>query len=631
MNTYEQRTENIQQKVKDKKRIRNIWVTIGTSVCTLAIVFCAVFIPFYTNTNGNVNISKYKNSEYYALIETLSKQDYLFGNEITIGSNEFDTDSVDQVISPAPSVSENTYQETTLNQVDGVIEGDIMKRSTNNIFYLKFGTSKNFWGKTEFYLTLNVYTIAQNNSSLVGSYKISATDNTTFVNSAQGFEMYLSEDATTVTVITTCINSFNLYYTCLVSLDVSDVENITETNRTYIAGEYESSRKVQNEILVVTEFDLQNFTENGAVDFDNQATFVPSWGSMDNLHYLTMDEIVLPSDITSCAYTIITKVSEGSLNVNSELALLSYTKEVAVSTEHIFITRSVLATKAQYEAYDFGKDSTSKWQYITEIACISYNGQLKNEGIATVDGRVESRYCMDEKDGILRVVTTTGGTRDWTQIALDVWIWPTAQNTNASLFCIDLSTMEIVGKVENFAEIGESVISARFDGDTAYVCTAIVNTDPVFVFDLSDVTNITYKDTGTIPGYSINLLTFGDKLLGIGYGDSSNTLKVEVYSENESSVDSVDSYTQDLCYYSTLNKAHYVDAERGLVGLLIRDYSDVSNKTVYLLLQFDGTQLNVVLQEDVDCSLNNVRTFFDNGLYVVTDNETTPVVYFDVK
>ena len=80
----------------------------------------------------------------------------------------------------------------------------------------------------------------------------------------------------------------------------------------------------------------------------------------------------------------------------------------------------------------------------------------------------------------------------------------------------------------------------RFDGTDAYVCTAVQLTDPVFFFDLSDMDNITYKETGTIEGFSTSLVNFGNGyLLGIGTGNVWGSLKIEIYEESATGVVSV--------------------------------------------------------------------------------------------
>ena len=98
--------------------------------------------------------------------------------------------------------------------------------------------------------------------------------------------------------------------------------------------------------------------------------------------------------------------------------------------------------------------------------------------------------------------------------------------------------------------------------------------DPVFFFDLSDVKNITYKETGTIEGYSSSLVNFGDGyLLGIGVVNWSD-FKVEVYEEKEDNVKSVCAYELNSADYSLDYKAYYIDRENQLVGLGIQNHNN---------------------------------------------------------
>ena len=114
--------------------------------------------------------------------------------------------------------------------------------------------------------------------------------------------------------------------------------------------------------------------------------------------------------------------------------------------------------------------------------------------------------------------------------------------------------------------------------------------------NLTDLNNITYTDTGTIEGYSTSLVDFTEgMLLGIGYGDSRNTLKIEVYKEVEGGVESVCSYIKEDVGFSEDYKAYYIDRERGLVGLMFRQ----SNNCTYILLHFDGNRISEVISEEM--------------------------------
>ena len=194
---------------------------------------------------------------------------------------------------------------------------------------------------------------------------------------------------------------------------------------------------------------------------------------------------------------------------------------------------------------------------------------------------------------------------------------------NAALYCIDINTWETVAKVENFAPKGETVESVRFDGDKAYVCTAVVVTltDPVFFFDLSDLNNITVKDTGEIDGYSSSLVNFGNGyLLGIGINDAWE-LKIEIYEESEDGVVSVTAYEKPFDF-SRDYKAYFIDRKNQLIGLGIADYSgkynDKDERLRYIVLHFDGFELREVMNVGIGASLDHCRaTLIDGYMYIL--------------
>ena len=237
---------------------------------------------------------------------------------------------------------------------------------------------------------------------------------------------------------------------------------------------------------------------------------------------------------------------------------------------------------------------------------------------------------MDQHEGILRVVTSTAVTTVRETVfdgyaSLDT----NERRFNVNLYCVDVNTWEIAASVIGFAPDGEDAQSVRFDGYNAYVCTAevITITDPVYFFDLSDLNNITWKDTGTIDGYSTSLIELGDGyLLGIGYGDKRH-LKVEVYEEAEEGVVSVCSYEQDVAF-SIEYKSYLIDRESDLIGIPVYYYVDGEGYVEYRLLRFDGETIQEILIEPmsneisiaVEHCIYNTRAFIADGyLYVFSD------------
>ena len=97
---------------------------------------------------------------------------------------------------------------------------------------------------------------------------------------------------------------------------------------------------------------------------------------------------------------------------------------------------------------------------------------------------------MDERDGILRVVTGTEKGRYPAAALVGQNNAGFVSSPNANLYCVSLAAdgWQVVGQDIGFAPDGETLQSVRFNGQYAYVCTAVTVTlnDPVYFFDLSD-------------------------------------------------------------------------------------------------------------------------------------------------
>ena len=605
-----------------KRRDKRFWIRVGALAACACIILTSLglwlFLPFKIEPDG---ISEFADSPYFSVIsklETLTRKqngsdyknnfDKLFGNlgsmaptddmdGATGGSGEAPKD--DMLENGATDV--NGYVETTDNQVNGVIEADIIKRSTSHIFYLR--------GKT-----LSVYNIAGESTQEVGTYTIEGfTGDGSYL---RGAEMYLSKDCKTVTVLLTQTGWNVTTQVHLVALDVSDPTNITQKNTFSIRGNYLSSRSVNGDILLLTDFLVSS-----NCDFSKEEEFLPQIDTGNGMESIPPEDIIAPDVLTSTRYTVVSVLGEDGLTTKGCSAFLSYSQEVYVSQNSIYLTR---AYNARSEADENGYVLS---QRMTEIYRLHYAGEsLEYKGSVKVAGYVNDQYSLDEYNGILRVVTTTSVSKyketsnsNGTASAEIITGNPDV-GTNASLYCIDLATLTIAAQVEKFAPRGEVVQSVRFDKDTAYVCTSVQLTDPVFFFDLSDLTNITYKDTGTIAGFSSSLVNFGEGfLLGIGRGDGWDTVKIEVYEEGGDGVVSVDSIIYKDALYSTVYKSYFIDREKGLVGMgLITE-----GASKYVLIHFDGYELNEIVNTDLGFSdYSTVRAvLIDTYLYIFTDAE----------
>ena len=124
------------------------------------------------------------------------------------------------------------------------------------------------------------------------------------------------------------------------------------------------------------------------------------------------------------------------------------------------------------------------------------DGKVGFAGQGNVPGHVLNQFSMDEFQGNFRIATTIG--------------W----NGSNSLYVLD-EEMDIIGKLEELAP-GESIYSARFMGEKAYMVT-FRKIDPLFVIDLSNPKEPKVLGKLKIPGYSDYLHPIDEThLIGIG-------------------------------------------------------------------------------------------------------------------
>lgn len=634
MKTFEERMRSIRMKgQQEQKKIRSRRILAGSlaGVFTIALAL-VLFVPYST---ALPDVSRYSDSPYYHVIQGLNeaiyqppryKNNYEFLASQLSGLKYLGFDGVngEDFFGPAPGTMDilsgvmdqsnkvdhgapmpnapmdvpeeadpaGKYEEVTDNQVEGVIEADLFKRSDRYLFYLNDNE-------------LLIYSIAQANTALAGSFQMDVFDD---FGKAAATEMYLSQDCSTITVLMDSFTKQDGSLVTLVTLDVSDPANIIKTGALSFKGSYISSRMVGNDILLTYNYGISK----NDIDFEDPETFIPQYGTPGDMVLLPAEDIFCAEDVSSARYTVIAKLDAKTLELKDTAALLSYSQELYVSEDTIYATNSF--TKKTEEALNSYTGVT-----MTEITGISYAGAgLEVLGSVQIEGSVRDQYSMDQHNGTLRVAASTIE-RQYKQYtngniaSSDI----SATERNCSLYCIDLPTWQIIASVEKFAPAGDEVTSARFDGDMAYICTAevIVLTDPVYFFDLSDLNNITWTDTGIIDGYSSSLVNFGDYLLGIGFGEAGE-LKLEAYREGQNGVESIGIYERQSSFPNKY-KAYLIDRENNLVGMPVLDW--MTGDEMYILLHFDGYQFREFMTIPMEYfAINNTRaTLIDGWLYLL--------------
>ena len=580
---------------------------IAVAACLmLVIVLPIAFLGGGETTQVPSHLKPYKDSPYYALIEKLDA--YYQKKHEKDDALGVMTDAAVQVPTPdlndgnegvSGETSESLVPDITDNQVAGVIEGDIVKRTATHIFALQNDY-------------LYVYTIDGINSRVAGGYQI--TD-------GYGKELYLLDGGKKALLVISVYRNGS-EKTELVLLNTRLPANIQEEERITLDGYLKTSRVTEDSILIFT----NHYVWEDELDFSDPCRFVPCITDEKGTKPISCDDIIMPEEVNSLYYSVIYSLDAETLQLEGSKAFLSGMGSVYVSKNNIFVASS----QVEIIEREDGWDSISK----TLIRCFPYGkGSLNEKGTVLLDGAVKDQYSMDEKDGILRVVTTNR--TELYQMHGDVFSMTVDGNTNASLYCVSLQDFETVAAVERFAPDGETVKSVRFDGDYAYVCTSvtILSTiiDPVFFFDLSDLSNITYTDTGEIEGFSSSLVDFENgNLLGIGHGSDSSELKIEIYREENQSVVSVAEY-REFAWFSSDYKCYYIDRENQLIGLCVNRTWDDGYGLHYILLHFNGENLVKLVDFKTGGDLDKFRSVYIDGyLYIIGSHSANHSLTFKV-
>jgi uncharacterized secreted protein with C-terminal beta-propeller domain len=163
-----------------------------------------------------------------------------------------------------------------------------------------------------------------------------------------------------------------------------------------------------------------------------------------------------------------------------------------------------------------------------------------------VPGSILNQFSLDEYQKHLRLAVTLG------QSGFFIFEKKSPESVN-DLYVLD-EELKIVGKVNDLGK-DEKIYAARFIGDKGYLVT-FRETDPFFVFDLSNPEKPELKGELKIPGYSSYLHPINeDKILGIGKND--NEVKVSLFDvSNPSSPQEVSQYTLNE-YWSDILDTHH--------------------------------------------------------------------------
>ncbi|MBN1652224.1 MAG: beta-propeller domain-containing protein [Deltaproteobacteria bacterium] len=275
-------------------------------------------------------------------------------------------------------------------------------------------------------------------------------------------------------------------------------------------GDGEESICTDQDIL--DRFDRLRADSEQAVSF---ATILDFLSGVKDVKY-SGDKVIDEDGLSGTCHNIYLSSSGDGTDV---LALVSFDmsrSETLGLTAIVGKTGAVYASKdALYVASRHYSSRMSQWYFdesdtnreattIHKFALAPGSVQTTYVGSGVVKGRVLNQFSMDERDGYLRIATTTGQVPD-----------PDVHSTLSVLHQRD-GELEVVGIVDEIAP-DEDIRSVRFNGDLGFVVT-FKKTDPLFVIDLSDPTDPEIQGELKVPGFATYIHLMDDKhLLTLGY------------------------------------------------------------------------------------------------------------------
>jgi uncharacterized secreted protein with C-terminal beta-propeller domain len=342
---------------------------------------------------------------------------------------------------------------------------------------------------------------------------------------------------------------------------------------------------------------------------------VPETSDGSEMRAIPAGEIHYDPETEDAGYFLnILSVDVHELKSKSKSIVAGWASTIYMSPDSLFLTMvkwpempAILFTDAASRTMA-GEDNTPTTKiYKVDVDGLSMHISAKG----SVKGLLLDQFSMDERNGYLRVATSSG---DW----LD--------RRNA-VYVLD-SNLTMVGSIEDIA-VNETIQSSRFVGDALYLVT-FRQVDPLFVIDLSIPDAPKILGELTVPGFSTYLHPVDSGHI-MGIGSEGSSAKISLYDVSDPTAPSeVSTYLVGNNSYSTAgweHKAVLFDAEKELlvIPMSVYDYEHWNSSSGFYVFKVSvesGISLRGIIahnnsgyyRSDSDRAL-----YIGNYLYTVSD------------
>jgi uncharacterized secreted protein with C-terminal beta-propeller domain len=305
---------------------------------------------------------------------------------------------------------------------------------------------------------------------------------------AQPFEMYVRDQ-----IVFALYNGYGEYVagstkgewrwvttSYVIAFDTTNPAAPTTIGRFSIPGTIQDSRIVGNALYVV------GFESDGC------------WGCAEGQHTTVVSlDVSTPSAIR--------KVAERSYADDTATAY-SWKRSISVTDKRMYIAGPEWGSNAPL-------GST-----IQVVDISDPTGAMVDGAKISASGKIDSRWQMDEVNGVLRVISQPG---DW------------RPSDPPRIQTFGVASAQSVTQLANVAmtvPANETLRSVRFDGPRGYAITA-VQTDPLFTIDLSNTAQPKQVGELVMPGWVYYMEPRGERVVALGYdqGNAAGALTVSLF------------------------------------------------------------------------------------------------------
>jgi uncharacterized secreted protein with C-terminal beta-propeller domain len=384
--------------------------------------------------------------------------------------------------------------------------------------------------------------------------------------------------------------------------DLSDRENPRLRRSVEYEGSYSTSRMIGDYVyLVIATYPYYIFYGDGDIRPED---IIPKYGTgtgqeepggLEPVCDWSEVEYTDPESCSSFLSIVSLSLKDGGDSLQKRV-IAGNSENVYASTDNLYVATTAYSYEPYTEEGVVG-DSAS-----TEVFKFKLNGKdVEFLASAEVPGTVLNQFSMDEYGGYFRIATTIGHvTRE-------------GSGSTNNVYILDAS-LNMAGKLEGLAR-GETIYSARFVGDRAYLVT-FKKVDPFFVLDLSDPASPKVLGALKIPGYSDYLHPYDEThIIGVG----KNTVEADPAEGNFAWYQGMKIALFDVSDFSNPREMYKVEiGDRGTDSYALRDHKAFlfDRERNLMVLPIALAELTPEQKASGDAKANTYGQFTYQGAYV---------------